>query len=192
MKHPYEIEIKLRVAGPGALKRRLRQLGFAVTRRRHFEANDVFDFSDLRLRRHRALLRLRTAGRRNVVTFKGSPRPSGRYKVRKEIETEVDDGAQLRGIFKALGLRPVFRYEKYRTVYSVNGRKTAGGPLLLYDETPIGNYMELEGSQRWIDRVARQLGYNHQDYITASYATLYKRYCRSKGVQPRNMVFPGK
>lgn len=191
MKHPYEIEVKLRVAGPGALKRRLRQLGFRVVRRRHFEANDLFDFGDLRLRRHRALLRLRTAGPRYIVTFKGAPRPSERYKVRKEIETEVKDGTQLRTIFKALGLRPVFRYEKYRTVYATNGRRMAGGPLLVFDETPVGDYVELEGTQRWIDRVARQLGYNPQDYITASYATLYKRYCRKKGIPPRNMVFPG-
>ncbi|HVA00197.1 MAG TPA: class IV adenylate cyclase [Terriglobia bacterium] len=191
MKHPYEIEVKLKVSALSPLKRRLRELGFAVVHRRHFEGNDVFDFVDLRLRRSRALLRLRTAGRRTIVTFKGTPRPSARYKVRKEIETEVEDGARLRGIFKALGLRPVFRYEKYRTAYGVKDRrKIAGSPALLYDETPIGNYVELEGPRKWIDKVARQLGYRHKDYITASYATLYQGYCRKKGIQPGNMVFP--
>lgn len=191
MKQPYEIEVKLKVFAPTALKRRLKELGFAVAHRRHYEGNDVFDFSDLRLRRACALLRLRTEGRRHIVTFKGTPRPSARYKVRREIEAEVEDGALLRNIFEALGLRRVFRYEKYRTAYAAKSRgKTAGSPALLYDETPIGNYLELEGPKKWIDKVARQLGYSQKDYITASYATLHQEYCRERGIQPVNMVFP--
>jgi adenylate cyclase, class 2 len=191
MKHPYEIEVKLKVQAPAPLKRRLKDLDFEVVERRHFEANVVFDFADLRLRKARLLLRLRTKGRRHIVTFKEAPRKSRSYKVRREIETEIEDGARLRWIFEALGLHAVFRYEKYRTVYAPKGRrKTAGSPSLLYDETPIGNYVELEGPKRWIDRVARQLGYSQRDYITASYATLHQKYWRERGIQRQNMVFP--
>ena len=191
MKLPYEVEVKLKAPAPGPLKRRLKALGFVVVHRRHFESNKVLDYRDLRLRRARSLLRLRTEGRRHTVTFKETPRPSASYKVRREIETEIRDAAPLENIFEALGLRTVFRYEKYRTAYAPKGRhKKAGGPALLYDETPIGNYVELEGPKKWIDRLARQLGYSHQDYITASYATLYLESCREKGVRPGDMVFP--
>jgi len=181
----------LKVLDPGRLKRRLSGLGFVVVERRHFEANVVFDFSDLRLRKARSLLRLRREGRRHIVTFKGPPRPSASYKVRREIETDVEDGASLQNIFKALGLRSVFRYEKYRTAYAEKSRrKKAGSPVLLYDETPIGNYVELEGPKRWIDLLARQLGYTQKDFITASYATLHQAYCQEKGIPPGDMVFP--
>ena len=191
MKHPYEIEVKLKVFAPATLKRRLKELDFRVAERRHFEANVVFDFHDLRLRKARLLLRLRTEGRRHIVTYKGTPRPSARYKIRREIETEVENGPLLRNIFEALGLRRVFRYEKYRTAYAEKSRsRGAGSPALLYDETPIGNYLELEGARKWIDKVARKLGYTNQDYITASYATLYQEHCRERGVRPGNMVFP--
>jgi adenylate cyclase class 2 len=190
MNHRHEVEVKLKVTAPYSLKRRIKELKFLVVQRRHFEGNDVFDFDDLRLRKARSLLRLRTAGRRHVVTYKGRPRPSARYKVRKEIETEIEDAGQIRGILRALGLHPVFRYEKYRTVYAPRGRsKSAGTAALLYDETPIGNYVELEGPKKWIDQVARELGYRPKDYIKASYATLYRSYCRHKGIWPRNMVF---
>ncbi len=190
MKLPYEVEVKFKVLDPRALKRRLKDLGLVVVERRHFEANVVFDFRDLRLRKACSLLRLRTEGRRQIVTFKGAPRASASYKVRREIETEVEDGGALQNIFEALGLGPVFRYEKYRTAYAEAGRgKKAAIPELLYDETPIGNYVELEGSERWIDHLARQLGYQRKDYITASYAALHQDYCRQKGIPTGDMVF---
>ena len=64
------------------------------------------------------------------------------------------------------------------------------GPHLVFDETPIGNYIELEGPQRWIDEVARQLGYSRQDYIKESYAALYRKKCQQEGKIPGNMLFP--
>lgn len=186
MKLPYEVEVKLRVEAPAALKRRLKELEFGVAARRHFETNVVFDFADLRLRKARSLLRLRWEGRQCIVTFKGTPRPSASYKIRREIETEVEEGISVQRIFEALGLRAVFRYEKYRTAYARQDRK---GPVLLYDETPVGNFVELEGPRKWIDRLANQLGYRRKDYITVSYATLYQEHCREKGIRPRDMVF---
>ena len=57
------------------------------------------------------------------------------------------------------------------------------------DETPIGNFIELEGPRRWIDKVARQFGYTRADYITASYAVLYFEHCRKRGIRPTHMVF---
>ena len=190
MKPPREIEIKLKVEGPRALKQLLKECGFEVVKRRHFEGNVVFDFRDSRLCRSRSLLRLRTEGRRYILTFKGPPRASAFYKVRTEIETEVEDEGTLQRIFEALGLRSIFRYEKYRTAYAEKGRrKTEGTPLLVYDETPIGPYVELEGPVRWIDRTARRLGYQKRDYMTSSYAALYQDYCRQNGTKARDMVF---
>ena len=45
---------------------------------------------------------------------------------------------------------------------------------------PSGNYLELEGPQRWIDEVARQLGYSRREYITESYAALYRKKCQTE------------
>ena len=192
MKPPREIEIKLKVESPRAMKQRLKECGFVVVRRRHFESNVVFDFRDLRLRRSRSLLRLRTVGRRHLLTFKGPPHASDSYKIRTEIETAVEDADSFQQILGSLGLRPIFRYEKYRTVYMEEGlRRAAAFPLLVYDETPIGRYVELEGPARWIDRTALRLGHEKRDYITASYAALYMDYCRGNKIKPGDMVFRG-
>jgi len=192
MKSPREIEIKLKVASPRAMKQRLKQCAFVVVSRRHFESNIVFDFGDLRLRRSRSLLRLRTEGNRHLLTFKGPPHPSDSYKIRTEIETQVEDASTFQQILEALGLCPVFRYEKYRTAYAEKERrKVKGAPSLVFDETPIGPYIELEGPARGIDRAARRLGFQKRDYITASYASLYLDYCRKNRIKPGNMVFRG-
>ena len=190
MKLPREVEIKLKVADPRSLKKGLNKCGFEVVGRRHFESNTVFDSRDSRLRRSSSLLRLRTEGNRHILTFKGPPHASSTYKIRTEFETEIGDADAIQQIFEALGLRPIFRYEKFRTVYAEKNREKAkAASLLVYDETPIGNFVELEGPPRWIDRTARRLGYLKRDYITGSYAALYLDYCKENRVKRGNMVF---
>ena len=63
------------------------------------------------------------------------------------------------------------------------------GGVLDFDETLIGTFVELEGPERWIDEVARRLGYRREDYITATYAALYFEWCRRRGARRGNMVF---
>lgn len=189
MKQRHETEIKLEVRDLKALGERLAELGFQPVEPRHFERNLVFDFPDHRLRKAHCLLRLRFANGRGLLTFKGAPLPARRYKVRSEIEAKVEGGRQLREILSRAGLCEYFRYEKYRTVYA-RRPGTAGSSVLVLDETPIGNYVELEGSKTWIDRIARQLGYYRRDYIPASYADLYRQKCVERDKTPGNMVFP--
>jgi adenylate cyclase class 2 len=105
----------------------------------------------------------------------------------------VEDGHRLREILLLLGLREVFSYEKFRTIYAPRGKRdVADAPHLVVDETPIGNYLELEGPQRWIDEVARQLGYTRRNYITDSYAALYRKKCLGEGKALGNMIFPSR
>jgi len=191
MKHRHETEIKLAVASPRATRERLAELGFQPVRPRHFESNYLFDYPDQRLRKARCLLRLRFAGNQGLLTFKGAPLRSRDYKIRREIETQVEDGHQVREIFRALGLREVFCYEKFRTVYAPRGKRDVSeAPQLVFDETPIGDFLELEGPECWIDEVARQLGCTKAEYITESYAALYRKDCEARGKKVGNMVFP--
>jgi len=113
----------------------------------------------------------------------GSPE---KYKIREEIECRIENAGRLEGLFERLGLRPWFRYEKYRTKYRL--RRFAGLHVDL-DETPIGTFLELEGAKRAIDGAAHALGYGEKDYIAASYLELYFGNCERRGVKPGDMVF---
>ena len=188
-----ETEIKLPVRDRRQVAKQLAQLGFKVIKTRHLESNHLFDFPDLRLSKSRRLLRLRFAAGESLLTFKGPPLRARRYASRREVETRVGNGALLREVLKSLELREVFAYEKFRTVFVAAAQASFhAAPQAAFDETPIGNYLELEGPAKWIDRVASRLGYSPRDYITATYLSLYLQNCRTQGTKPRNMVFKGR
>jgi adenylate cyclase class 2 len=176
-----EVEIKLRVEGAGPGRRRLEEAGFRENEPRVLEANAVYDSGDQRLRKAGALLRLRRAGERSQLTFKGRSEP-GKHKTREEIEVELGDAAALAGILERLGFQVGFRYEKYRTEFE------EGEGRAMLDETPAGVFIELEGPPEWIDRAASRLGYGEADYITASYAQLHAR-SRAGRAGQRDMLF---
>ena len=180
-----EVEIKLSLPSAAHGRRLLRQAGFRVIRRRVYEDNLVFDTPQGRLRSGNLLLRLRVAGCVATLTFKGPP-SKGRYKSRIESETPVSDPAACREILHRLGFRQVYRYEKYRTEYL--GLDEHG--VVALDETPVGVFLELEGSPSWIDSTARLLGFVRKSYISESYIALYLSGRRRLGLPLRAMVFP--
>ena len=180
----HETEIKLRLAGPAQGKRLLAHIGFHVTARRTLESDLILDHPGGRLRKGGTLLRLRRSGRTALLTWKGRAQP-GRHKSREELEIAVDDPDLLESILGRLGLRPAFRYQKYRTIYS----PPRGRGLAALDETPIGVFLELEGEPQWIDRTARRLGFSEGAYLTASYASLYQEFRRQHPEAAADMLF---
>ena len=186
-----ETEVKIRITNVPATRKQLRNLGFRPIHPRSLEDNLLFDTPDRALRQVRSILRLRRYGSRWFLTYKGTPDPDQNYKSRVELETEIEVPRTIQSIFEILGLRAVFRYQKYRMKYRqpvAEGQRQPRGEVSL-DETPVGSFLELEGSRAWIDRVARQLGYSRSDYSTASYGALYLEDCRKRGVPPGDMVF---
>jgi adenylate cyclase class 2 len=183
---PVETEIKLRIEG-GALAavRLLEQRGYRVRAPRMLQADQLFDLSTNALRDSDQLLRVRSSGGVATLTYKGRSL-GGPHKRREELETQVQDGAALQSILFRLGYLPGFRYEKYRTTFKEPGEERAANIGL--DETPIGVFLELEGPADWIDKTARRLGFSPQDYVTASYGSLYREHLKLHG-GPADMVF---
>jgi adenylate cyclase class 2 len=95
----------------------------------------------------------------------------------------VEDGEKMEAILRALQFEPVFRYEKFRAEWE--GER---GHVVI-DETPIGNFAEIEGPGEWIDTVARDLGIRRQDYITETYAGLFSDWKRRTKNPAAEMTF---
>ena len=147
-----EVEIKFRIDDIDALIASLQAAGFRLLTPRTHEMNTLYEQPGGKLRRRGALLRLRQYGPRWTVTYKDRSGPqSDRHKSRREIETEVENGDALGQILEAVGFSPSFRYEKYRSEWS----DSAGHVVI--DETPIGDFGEIEGQPQWIDATARRL-----------------------------------
>lgn len=197
-----EVEIKFRVEDVELLRDRLQRLGFRLVTDRTHEMNTLYDLPNGWLRRRGALLRMRKYGHQWTVTYKdrGHIGP-GRHKTRHEIETPVEDGQALAEILEGLGFKPSFAYEKFRSEWTdapplpsglkpgIPGEATGKGHVVI-DETPIGNFAEIEGPAQWIDRVARQLEISKAQYITASYAGLFLQWKKRTGSKVTEMRFP--
>jgi adenylate cyclase, class 2 len=184
MQGPLETEVKIRAADTVELCRRIEALGFQISQPREFESNTLYDTPERSLLSSGTLLRLRESGGRYVITWKGQYQP-GPHKTRPEVETSVGSLETLAHILENLGYGPVFRYEKYRREYKAEGQPG----VITVDETPIGNFLELEGQGSWIDETAGRLGLGPADYVLESYARLYFKDCEQRGAPPANMVF---
>ena len=187
-----EIEIKLPIADLNEGIQKVQALA-TIFLERHFEDNILFDWNHGLLAKGRMLLRMRTLKKpdepheeiKSILTFKGPPEVTEGAKKREEIECEVSGADNLKTIFLKLGFETTFRYQKYRTVYRVPNIQLD----ICIDETPIGNFFELEGDILRIHEFATRLAYNRDDYITQSYVSLYYRWCQKTGNKEAHMLF---
>jgi adenylate cyclase class 2 len=177
-----EIEIKFRVADERALGRGLRAAGFRIVTKRTHEMNTLYDLPGEVLRGRQQLLRLRQYGSEWKLTHKAKKK-TGRHSSREELETVVTDGKKMDLILRALGYEPSFRYEKFRAEW------TDGQGQVVVDQTPIGNFCEIEGAPRWIDATAKKLGVSKTQYITKNYATLFSDWKQENTNPPEEMTF---
>jgi adenylate cyclase class 2 len=183
---PVETEVKFRLDDPAGLSERLEAAGFHVKTPRSFESNVLYDTPDRRMRARTEILRLRSYAGRWTLTHKRLPDGGpglDTHKHRIETETEVSDGKALAEVFLSLGLVPAFRYEKWRTEWE------DGEGHCVVDETPIGDFAELEGPGEWIDRSAARLGIERGQYITLSYGRLFEQWREQQGSSALDLTF---
>jgi adenylate cyclase class 2 len=178
-----EVEVKLPVRDPGAVRQRLHAVGAQPVTPRHFESNDLYDRGDGELANRGCALRLRRTDDGATLTFKGPPRFEMGVKTREERETAVSDPAATERILQALGFERRFRYEKQREEWRFEGCTIA------LDETPVGHFAEVEGDPPAIRRAVQRLGLDFSEAVPYTYADLYRRRRSEDPTLPKDMVF---
>jgi len=177
-----EREIKLRFTSAQEAREAVLGLGATPVRGRRFQDDALFDTEREDLRQRRSALRLRREDARSYLTFKGPVQP-GPMKLREELETAVSDADVLQRVLEHLDLRVWFRYQKYREEFALDG------VVVAIDETPIGTFVELEGTEAGITAAAEGLGRTTADYILDSYCGLFLRNREALGFRGSHMVF---
>ena len=187
MKTTLEIEVKIACDDLD----RLRRAGYEleVVKPRHFEDNWLLDLPDQPLLRQGAALRVRSANGKGLVTYKGVVRESAGspLKVREEIEADTSEPERMVELFERLGFQRSFRYQKYRTVYglALNGEEIE----VVFDETPMGNFIEIEGGEASVLQILEAAGFSSSDIIRDSYPELQAARCKARGVELEDLVF---
>jgi adenylate cyclase class IV len=181
-----ETELKFRVARPKLVRERLRRLGFHAGERIR-EINWIFDDEGGALRRRGRLLRLRQSGERWLRTIKGPWLP-GALKRRPEAETAVADGRACRRGLELLGYRVQQIYRRHRTTF---GRPGDAGEVA-WDDTPLGTYLEIEGTAAWVRRTAGELGLGVEQAEPRSYPELYAANAATRRPKGRKSPAPAR
>lgn len=183
MHAPLEREIKLRFTSLDDARAAVAGLGATLRNGRRLQSDLILDTADGTLRQARSALRVRLEPAQSFLTFKGPPQVAT-MKVREEIETAVADGPALLDLLHRLGYGVAFVYEKYREEWDLPDA------LVTIDETPIGVFVEIEGSEASITGTAARLGRGPGDYVVDSYRSLYVLACQARGDLPGDrMVF---
>lgn len=178
-----ETEIKLHFESPEAALRCLEGLGGRLIQPREFEDNIVYDRDLDPLKPAGKLLRLRRSGTTALLTYKAPVAGDHRHKVRQEEETVVEDPDAVEALLEGLGFRPIYRYQKYRTLFEV------GDLHVCLDETPLGCYVELEGPPDQIDQAADAMGMPRERYVLETYRELQEKHALEHGIEAGDLVF---
>ncbi len=178
-----ETEVKLPAADLAAVRDRLALAGAKLAAPRHDESNDLYDDSAGTLSGSGRTVRLRRSGTLATLTYKGSARFEQGAKVREERESEVSDAVEIDAILRALGLERRFRYEKRREEWR------HADCLIALDETPIGNFVEIEGAPPAIRGLIADLELDSAEAIPYSYPELYQRRRKEDPSLPADMIW---
>ena len=172
-----EREIKIRIPDAAACAAAVLGAGGRALEPRRLEDDRLFDDAEgglaaadrvLRLRRKVPLEAGDEAGAGGLLTWKGPARVEDGLRVREEIETRVDDADALVLVLERLGYRSRFRYQKRRSLFDWRGA------LVAVDETPLGDFLEIEGEAAAIRELAERLGHSESDFLTGSYPALWR------------------
>ena len=177
-----EREVKLGFRDAEEARQAILAAGATPLRGRRLQEDYLLDTPDDVLRLRRCVLRVRLECGKTLLTFKG-PVQISPMKLREELETVVGDGLLLLHVLEELGYRVWFRYEKYREEFAHEDVTIA------VDETPVGTFVEIEGSERGIHDTAAALARQPSDYVTDSYRGLFARQCEERGVPVTDMLF---
>jgi adenylate cyclase class 2 len=59
----------------------------------------------------------------------------------------------------------------------------------MFDETPLGAFVELEGAEEIIARAVELLGVTPDEYVLESYLAIQAESCRRRGIPLEDMTF---
>jgi adenylate cyclase class 2 len=178
-----ELEVKFYLTNQRNLINKLRAVGASMMQSRTHEYNLRFDTPDQQLKRSGQVLRLRQDARA-TVTYKGPGQVQDEVSARQEIEFQVSDFAAARRFLEALGYEVALIYEKYRTVYQLDGADVT------VDEMPYGTFSEVEGPNgERIRAVAEKLGLRWEARAVESYMMLFARVKTVHGLTFRDLTF---
>jgi adenylate cyclase class 2 len=173
-----ETEYKFAVKNIKNLKEKLDSLA-SILYDRQYQSNVMFDNKSELMQKTNGRIRVRTLGDTGgkVLTYKKPV--SSKDGAKKEIEYEItfsDKASNIEKILSAIEFTPTTSYERYRTEWKINNC------LVVIDEYPFANFIEIEGRLDAIKKLARELGFDEKNALTDPADTLFQTWRAKQGL----------
>lgn len=165
-----EIEATFLNVHHDTLREKLKELGGVCTQPHHRMKRAIYDYSDLRLDKQAAWIRVREEADKTTMGFK--QRQNETIEGMKEIEFSISSYAKGRDFLEAIGLTTKAEQESNREVWSLDGCE------IMLDEWPwIPAYAEVEGpSEAQVRATSEKLGFDYAEAVFDSTDAIYQRY----------------
>ena len=150
---------------------------------RLYQKTVMFDNDGGLMKETNGRVRLRQNGDKTTLSYK-LPLPSETVKREIEWETNIDSWQVGEEILKAMGFHQTTSYEKYRTSFDYNGSK------IEIDEYPFATFVEIEGGENDIKKIAEDIGFDLSKVLIKSCDTLFTEWRAERGLPMKpHMLF---
>jgi len=178
IKPDIEIEYKFQIVDLRTLKALLSKK-FTKKKLHQYQSNVIFDNPMRLMQKTDGRIRVRTKGQSGLktLTYKKPLAPINGAK--REIEHEidfVDTTNQIEKILAAMDFVPTTSYERYQSEWQ------SEGVHLTIDEYPYANFLEIEGEEKKIGKIAKILNFNIKNALIQPADTLFQKWRKERGL----------
>ncbi len=160
-----ETEIKILNIDPKLIRKTL-LLNNAKKVKKVFQRNIIY--SNDYVKSNKVVVRLRQEGKKCWLTVKSPAIIKNNHKIRKEYEMLIPSYKEGHEMLLLQGFNPAYVIEIKREYFSLY---SCSVEILITADVPP--FIEIEGKEANILRVAKLLGYSNKDYITENIFKLY-------------------
>ena len=138
----------------------------------------MFDNADGLMERTDGRIRLRQHGDKITLSYKKPLPTDGYHKKEIEFETEVGNFAIIENILKMMEFLPTTSYEKYTTHLKFKDSEAE----IDLQKYPFATFLEIEGEEKEIEKVAKELDIDIKKALTKPVDTLFYEWREKRGL----------
>lgn len=155
----------------------LQKMDYLVVAKRAYEKTVMYDNHGGLMQITDGRVRLCLGGEECKLSYK---KPISRDSIKKEIEYEIEvsDFETTEKILEELGFLPVSSYERYRTLF----KSAAGDTKVTIDEYPFASFLEIEGKEEEIKKLASALNLSLGSSLSDPCDTLFQKWRAKRGL----------
>ena len=160
-----EVEVKILEINPDKIRIILKKNHAKILMKKGIQESHIYMSPQIK---GKGFIRLRKDSLGERITIKSKMKKMRGHKVADEFETSVEDINILAQGLEILGFNKLKDYKSYREDWKFNNCIIS---LIKYPRIPY--YLEIEGSEEKILKVAKLFGYSKKDYCSKSILEIY-------------------